>query len=192
MKIKNQIIILLLFLFSNSLKAQFHAGFSSGSVSIIGLEAGYTLQETWNLGLKYHPSFDATSSAGYTGLYLRKSFKQSEITAFGNMTYGMRPYLTTTIGLISPPKGGYGTVDYSGVGYTNVNYDKTFGGAIGGGVELLFGSTGKLATYLEVGLGKMPSALKSIGAIDPYSTSGTTSSKFTSSTYFGVGLRFYF
>lgn len=163
-----------------------NAGISSGTVGLFGFEIGYSPSETLHLGLTVSPKFNRTSTAGYLGVYGRKSFSESELFQFASI----RPYLSATIGLITPPTESYG--DMESFELVSIKHNKSIGGAVGGGIEILIGRSGKIASPLEIGLGKMPNAFSSLNNIyDPYDTGSQNSQKFTSVFYFQAGLRFY-
>jgi len=59
------------------------------------------------------------------------------------------------------------------------------GGCVGGGVEFLWGKSARIASPLEIGVGKMPSIFSSINSI------ASETNKTTSAFYFNAGLRIY-
>lgn len=191
MKISIQLIVAIILVTTIKTRGQgLHGGVTSGSIGIVGFELGYSVSESIHAGISYHPKMDmnGTGTAGYLGIYGRKSFTESEIFSL----WTMRPYLTATIGVITPPKDSYiDLTDIYNFGEVSTDYQKSIGGAIGGGIEILFGRSGKIATPLEIGLGKMPNALSSISSHDPYNSSSPNSNRFTSAIYFKAGLRFY-
>jgi hypothetical protein len=190
MKKSIQIIVAILLIATIKTKGQgLHGGLTTGSIGIVGLELGYSVSESLHAGISYHPKMNTngTGTAGYFGVYGRKCFKESELFSI----WTMRTYLTATIGIINPPTDSY--IDLSNINNINqvsTSNKKSVGGAIGGGFEILFGRSGKIATPLEIGLGRMPNALSSL-SYDPYNSNSTNSSRFTSAFYFKGGLRFY-
>jgi hypothetical protein len=173
---------LILILFSFSAKSQLHMGINSGSTSWIGAQIGYSLSEDLHLGVSLHPSFDAANFSGFYGGYARKTFTETELFSIGDWQWTMRPLVFATVGVIP----GITTMDLnSSYQIVNNTTNSEIGGCLGGGIELLWGKNAKVATPIELGIGKMPSVFSSIGSIV------NQTQKTTSLVYFNTGIRLY-
>ena len=179
---KSFITIVMLALITFSAKSQLHMGINSGSSSWIGAQIGYSLSEDLHLGVSLHPSFDAANFSGYYGGYARKTFTETELFSIGDWQWTMRPLVFATVGVIP----GITTTDLnSSYQIVNNTTNSEIGGCLGGGIELLWGKNAKVATPIELGIGKMPSVFSSIGSIV------NQTQKTTSLVYFNTGIRLY-
>lgn len=175
--------IALAILLSSTVNAQIHFGINSGSTSWIGAEIGYSINENLHFGVKLHPSFDVANVAGFYGGYFRKTFEEREIFNFGYSQWSLRPLVFGTLGYI--PSITSSSIDWMTGNTTSTSTKSQIGGCVGGGVEFLWGKSARIASPLEIGVGKMPSIFSSINSI------ASETNKTTSAFYFNAGLRIY-
>ena len=190
MKVK--ILLVVLSFISINAYSQVSLSGISGTESLIGLRAGYKINDHLELGAKYNPALNLLSSmvsAGFIGGYAKYNFE--ELTGMLNSTFV--PYIIVSVGQITPPNSSYKNITSSGaITTSSINYKSILGGAIGGGVE--FG-TNKLRYFPEIGFGQIPNILKSINSTDPYSStvqSADTKKAFTAPYYISFGMVYYF
>jgi hypothetical protein len=157
-------------------------GINSGSSSWLGVQVGYSINENLHLGVSLHPSFDAANFSGFYGGYARKTFGETELFSIGDWRWTMRPLVFGTLGIIP---GITSTSFSSSFQVISTTTKSEFGGSVGGGIELMWGKNAKIATPIEIGVGKMPSVFSSINNLL------TQNQKTTSTLYFNSGIRLY-
>lgn len=189
---KIKFLLLASLFFSLSTFAQISISTLTGTEGIIGLRAGYHLNENWELGAKYNPPLNILAkqgTAGFIGGYVKYNFAEME----GMFNTSMVPYLIGNFGQITPPAdSGYNSISSSGISSVSINYKPITGGSVGAGFEV---GSKSLKYITEIGFGRMPNLFSSLFSTDPYSSTtkdADTAKAFTSVYYVSFGLVYNF
>ena len=153
-------------------------GIGTGT-SLFKLEGGYSFQQNQILA-NFTPGF-ADLTASELGIGFRHTFEENDL---GNsmMKVSMRLYLGAGLGVISTPELTE-TIYLSNYPYSTTKItpsESLLGYNVNGGVEILYGSSGKFGSYIEILGGQVPSYI-----------SAMLSNSYTSNFGFMTGLRIY-
>ena len=179
MKKYNYLLIVISLFCSSLAKGQgLIVGIGTGTSSLFKLEGGYSFKQN-KITANFTPGFaDLTASELCIGF--RHTFEENDL---GNsmMKVSMRLYLGAGLGVISTPELTE-TIYLTRYPYSTTKItpsESLLGYNVNGGVELLYGSSGKFCYYIEILGGQMPSFLS------------TMIGEYTSNFGFMSGLRIY-
>lgn len=176
---KNLLLILLLSIVCSVKSQGLTIGLGTGT-SLARIEAGYSVNENNHLVATIGPGISDIYASEY-GVLFRRTFEDNDL-GFGYWSASFRGYVGAGIGIIKTPSKTEGVFDLWNGTYTEetIPGKSLLGYNAHAGAEILYGSSGKFGSFIEIQAGRVPSFLNFI------------SDKQTAAIGFVGGIRFYF
>lgn len=165
-------------------EAQVTIGLGAGT-EWLRLEAGYSITENTHVGVQISPGLELVGIPSFHTGFIRYTFNDNE---FGGslLTAAFRGYVGGSLGLIRSGRNLYASF---------TSQAPRYGIGISGnaGVEVLYGSSGKFGSYLELNLGQVPNYYNAAYNYYGNLINGSPENVRLAATWgFGAGIRFYF